>query len=245
MSRDILIEHRIIWDKKPVLREIYHDIYKRIFNSIKSGLCLEIGGGSGWGKDLMGNETVSTDIIEVPWVDAVADAQQLPFAASTFTSIIAVDVLHHIARPKIFFQEATRVLSPGGRIVLVEPAITPVSWFFYNYFHNELVDMSVNPLDDEELSDSADPFDSNQAIPTLIFGKYREYFSALFPELKLIENKKISLFAYPLSGGFQSWSLLPVWLVRPMIAMESMLLPIFGWLMAFRHIVIIEKRFSD
>ena len=244
MARDILVEHKKIWDRKPVLREIYTDLYRRIFASIGPGLCLEIGGGSGWGKDLAGNEVISTDIVEVPWIDAVADAQRLPFSTSSFTSIIAVDVLHHIGHPKMFFEEAARVLCPGGRIVLVEPAITPVSWVFYNYFHEELVDMSVNPLADEVLSDVADPFDANQAIPSLIFGKYRGSFAEIFPELELVENRKISLFAYPLSGGFKSWSLLPARLVRPMLAMESMLLPLVGWLMAFRHMVVIEKRGS-
>ena len=102
--------------------------------------------------------------------------------------------------------------------------------------------MSVDPLDDRVLSDVTDPFDSNQAIPSLIFGKYRESFSTLFPELKILENRKISLFAYPLSGGFKSWSLLPVRFVRPLISVESLLLPVLGSMMAFRHRVIIEKR---
>ena len=242
MARDILIEHKKIWDNKPVLREIYKDLYKRMMDSIGPGLCLEIGGGSGWGKDLVGSDLISTDIVEVPWIDAVADAQRLPFASSSFASIIGLDVLHHIGQPKMFFHEAIRVLRPGGRIVLVEPAITPVSWFFYYYFHEEPVDMSVDPLDDRVLSDVTDPFDSNQAIPSLIFGKYRESFSTLFPELKILENRKISLFAYPLSGGFKSWSLLPVRFVRPLISVESLLLPVLGSMMAFRHRVIIEKR---
>ena len=35
--------------------------------------------------------------------------------------------MHHIERPRRFFAEVRRLLGPGGRLVAVEPAITPVS----------------------------------------------------------------------------------------------------------------------
>jgi 2-polyprenyl-3-methyl-5-hydroxy-6-metoxy-1,4-benzoquinol methylase len=42
-----------------------------------------------------------------------------------------VDVLHHLEFPVVFFREAARVLRPGGRVLMVEPAITWGSSFFY------------------------------------------------------------------------------------------------------------------
>lgn len=36
-----------------------------------------------------------------------------------------IDVLHHLAKPKLFFGEARRILEPGGRLIMIEPAVTP------------------------------------------------------------------------------------------------------------------------
>ena len=44
-----------------------------------------------------------------------ADAEQLPFEASSFDSVVANFVVHHLARPEKVFREVYRVLKPGGR----------------------------------------------------------------------------------------------------------------------------------
>ena len=67
------------------------------------------------------------------------------------------------------------MLAPGGRIVMCEPYISPMSWPVYRFFHEEPLDLGVDPL---ALQGSAgdgarDPFDANQAIPTLLFGRER------------------------------------------------------------------------
>jgi SAM-dependent methyltransferase len=76
---------------------------------------------------------------------------RLPFAAGTLATIVMVDVLHHLEHPATFFQEAERVLQSGGRIVMVEPAITWGSTLFYRVFHQEHVRTSANPLTDRSI----------------------------------------------------------------------------------------------
>ena len=48
----------------------------------------------------------------------LADAYELPFAASAFEALVCVRVLHHIERPEAVFAEFARVLVPGGLLVL-------------------------------------------------------------------------------------------------------------------------------
>ena len=232
--------YRDRWKTKPVLHAIYTDYYRRILAECRPGRSLEIGGGSGNLKEYMG-DVVSTDIVPCPWLDAAADAQALPFAASSFANIVVVDVLHHIQWPRRFLTEATRVLQPGGRLILLEPAITPVSWLAYKLFHPEPVRMNADPLTDGPIDSNRHPFDANGAIPTLLFGRYLKQFTRSFPQLSIVRIDRLSYIAYPLSGGFRSWSLIPAAFVRKLLTLDQTLAPILGALMAFRLLVTLQR----
>jgi SAM-dependent methyltransferase len=241
MSTEILTDHRETWQKKPVLKAIYQDFYDRIVSHATSGTTLEIGGGTGNLKEYL-PQVITTDIVSSPWLDCVCDAQALPLSDSTISNIVAIDVLHHIERPIRFFKEALRLLRPGGRIILLDPAITPLSWFFYHFIHEEPVLLKSDPLEDGPLSPDRKPFDANQAIPTLLFGKYKEAFSLKFPELQIVENSFMSLWSYPLSGGFKPWSMIPSFAVKPLLAFEKKVEPFLGSILGFRLLIVLEKR---
>ncbi len=114
-----------------------------------------------------------------------------------------VDVLHHVEFPVAFFREVERVLRRGGRVLMVEPAITWGSTLFYRLLHQEPVRTSADPLIDGKPTSGRDPYDSNQAIPTLLATRDRERFHKLFPGLRIARVDWFSFAAYPLSGGFQ------------------------------------------
>jgi hypothetical protein len=101
--------------------------------------------------------------------------------------------------------------------------------------------MGVDPLVDGIPDPSRDAFAANQGVPTLLTGRDRPRFEAVFPLLKVKQRRWLSLFAYPLSGGFKSWSLIPHALVRPMLRLEDCLLPLLGPFMGFRLLIVIEK----
>lgn len=231
--------HRDLWTKKETLRRVYQDYHDHIRNACKKGPTLEIGGGSGHFRDADSN-VVSIDIQWLPWLDAVADAHELPFGEASFDNIIMLDVLHHLSLPNQFFAEVERILRPGGHIVMMEPAMTPVSRTILSLFHEEPVDLSVHPLDNTPQT-GLRPEDANQAIPHLIFNRFQVQFSDLFPQLTISKKSYLSLWAYPLSGGFKGWSLLPPFLVHPLLYIEGVLMPILGFLAAFRLFVVLQK----
>lgn len=234
------VDYRDVWNSKPVLRAVYSDIYRRMIERTVPGPILEIGGGSGNFKT-HAPRTISTDIIFAPWLDAVCDAQRLPFAAGSFANVVMMDVLHHIENPVPALREIARVLRSGGRFIMCEPAITPLSGVFYRLFHQEPVDMSANPLRAGPITADRDPFDSNQAIPTLLVKRYRNELARAVPDLSLSGVDWFSFAAYPLSGGFKTWSLLPAALARPILAAEWPLRHAFGRLAGFRMLAVFRR----
>ena len=233
---------RALWERKPALRAVYHDIYRRILTAVAPGPILEIGGGSGNLKSFAPSIT-STDVVFSPWLDVVCDAQRLPFPEGQFSNAVMVDVLHHIERPVNALLEVQRILRPGGRLIMCEPAITPLSGPMYRMFHAEPVDMTTDPLTDGPLSSGRrDPFESNQAIPTLLVTRDRERLARALPRLELRNAEWFSFLCYPLSGGFQSWSALPSWLAGPLLAIEWRTRKLLGRVAGFRLLAVYEKR---
>jgi len=243
---DVLERQRETWRRKPVLRAVYDDFYDRIASWIVPGPTLEIGGGIGNLKQRLqaaapGASVISSDIQFGAWLDCIADAQALPFRGDSVANIVMVDVCHHLQFPIKFFRDAERVLSPGGRIVMVEPAITWGSTLFYRLLHHEPVCRSADPLADGARDPVRDPYAANQAIPTLIATREAARFHAALPDLRIKRVDWFSLAVYPLSGGFKQWSLIPAAIVERALRLERSLETVLGPALGFRMMAVIEK----
>ncbi|MBZ5702674.1 MAG: methyltransferase domain-containing protein [Acidobacteriia bacterium] len=244
-AQSVLSEHRRVWQEKAVLRRIYQEeFFARLIAARKpGGIAVEIGGGPGHLRELL-PEIISTDIVRMPWLDAVADAQELPFRSCSVSNILGLDVAHHLAAPMKLLEEAQRILVPGGRLVLVEPWITPFSYLVYRYFHQEGCDLTARPWEKNPGAGAQEKkaFDGNPAIPYLLFGPrhLRETLGAL-PGLRLVRMERFCLFAYLLSMGFQRWNLLPEALYPAVAKCERATLPLWRSLAALRILLVLEK----
>jgi len=234
--------HRAQWEKKKAVRLLYRDFHRQLLESCPEGRVLDIGGGTAHIKEFR-PDVVSTDILKFPGIDVVADAHQLPFPNEFFAGVVMLDVLHHLERPVEFLREASRVLRPGGRLAMIEPAMTTVARRFYDLFHEEPVDMSADPFVPVAINPNRDPFDANQAIPTLLFATApaRKRIEQTIPSLRVRSVDWQSLFAYPMSGGFQKWSLMPGSLVSKMLDLEQRLPGFVRKHLGFRMMVVLER----
>jgi SAM-dependent methyltransferase len=177
------------------------------------------------------------------WAQEVVDAQALPYDAGSLANLVMVDVLHHLPNPSHCLAEAERTLKPGGRLVMLEPYCSPVSTLLYRVFHHERTDLDVDPFADQPQS-SDEPFDSNQAIPTLIFWRRLGEFTRRNPGLSVIGRRRLATLAYPLSGGFSKPALMSERLLRATELLERLLAPA-ARLLAFRCLVVLERRAGD
>lgn len=232
-----------MWERKKSIRLLYRDFHRQLLESCPDGRVLDIGGGTAHIKEFR-PDIISADILPFPGIDVVADAHRLPFPDGSFAGIVMLDVLHHLERPIEFLKEASRVLRPGGRIAMIEPAMTTLARRFYDRYHDEPVDMQADPFAPVVVNPDRDPFDANQAIPSLLFAAEpaRRRLEQAVPSLGVRSVDWLSLLAYPMSGGFQNWSLMPATLVAATLAFERRMPIIVRKHLAFRMMVVLERR---
>lgn len=236
-------KHREVWDGNAVLRALYTEWYGRIAAALPPpalGPRVEIGSGPGFARQFIPDLEL-TDLVRAPWHDRELDAHALPYADGSLGGLVLLDVLHHLPRPRRFFAEATRVLRPGGRLVMCEPYIGPVSYFAYKFFHTEPLRLWVDPLADQAGGGPRDPFESNQAIPTLLFGRGRRAFEKEFPALQVRGVEHLPGLSYMASGGFSRRAILPMGWWSILKRVEERLPRIVQRLLAMRMLVTIER----
>jgi SAM-dependent methyltransferase len=241
----MLAEHRRIWQRKSILRRIYREeFFARLISSCRpGGVSVEVGAGPGFLKEMLPG-LISADVVWCPWLDAIADAQSLPFKSSCITNLMGLDILHHLETPIEFLKEAERVLVPGGRVILVEPWITPFSYLIYRYLHQEDCELNAHPLKGNAIGRVTEKkaLDGNQAIPYLLFGRGAMAVTlAALPGLKVLLAEPFCLFAYLLSFGFKPVGLLPEAFYPLVSLVERMTLPLWRPLAALRVLIVLER----
>lgn len=242
MTDNIVLRHRKVWENKKILRVIYTEWFEKIKKDLSStkGITLELGSGSGNFKEFM-PDSVSSDVESYEWLDYTFDAHKMPFGDNSISNIVMIDVLHHLNNPVIFLDEAFRVLNKNGRIIMIEPFPTPFSLIIYRLFHPEPFQFNINYFTKKELDEKL-PWDSNQAIPYLIFFKNINLFETGFKnKFNILKKDKFSFILYPLSGGFENRQLIPDLFIPLFQKAEKFLSPLKS-LLAFRCYIVIEKK---
>lgn len=240
-------EHRRAWERNPALRALYAEWYGRVAVELPPaglGPRLELGSGPGFARQFIPDLEL-TDVVRAPWHDREVSADALPFADAALGALVLFDVLHHLPDPRRFFAEASRALRPGGRIVMCEPYVSLLSYPVYKFLHDEPLRLGVDPLAPAAPAtsdDTRDPFDSNQAIPSLLFGRHRKAFAQAFPALTVRQVARLSGPSYPASGGFSRRPLLPQPVWSALHALEGRLPEAAFRLIGFRVLVVLEKR---
>ena len=231
---------RKIWAQKPQIRLVYERWVKKIQKFLVPGPLLEVGSGSGLLKDFL-PEVILSDVFKLPWIDHVVDCMDLPFEENTLAGIISLDLLHHVAQPHAFLREAARVLRRGGRIFLIEPCITPGSYFGYKLLHHEDINFKEYHPGVDKTGKKADPWQGNSALANLVFKRDLRHWDTLQPDLDIVHREIFSLFDFQAAAGFKPYAFTPHWLFKHLVKVDdwiSFLMPLLG----YRIFVVLEKK---
>jgi len=212
---------RQIIASKPFLRAIYDEWYQMIAAHLPEvpGRVLELGSGAGYLNRFIPG-LISSEVLFIPGVSLVADARRLPFRDASLSAIVFTDVLHHMTDVRSFFVEAGRCLHQGGKVLMIEPWVTPWSQFINTHFHHEPFRPDAR---DWSLTSSGPLSGANGAIPWIVFVRDRNRFDLEFPSLVIERIRPFLPFRYLVSGGVGMRNLMPGFLHRSWARLEQLL----------------------
>jgi len=205
VQHDVEIQgNRQAWQRKPLLRDVYRRFHERIATRLDRshpGLIVELGSGMGSIKEVI-PECVTTDIFPNPWLDRQENAYSLSFADESVSNLILFDVWHHLRYPGSALAEFRRVLAPGGRVIIFDPAISWTGRLVYGLFHHEPVGLGLEvtwTAPDGFKPSDADYF-AAQGAATRLF--WRREDPARLTGWELVEATPLPSFEYFATGGF-------------------------------------------
>ena len=203
-----LTEHRrALLARRPFLRGVYEEWYRRIVETLPPGSrrILEIGTGPGFLEATV-PALITSDVLEISDVTLIMRAQALALKDSSLDAIVLVNVLHHVPEPRRFFREATRCVRPQGRLIMVEPWLTPWSRLVYRYLHHEPMEPDATAW---EFPATGPLSSANIALPWIIFERDRKQFAEEWPQWEIQSIVPTMPWLYLASGGFTAPALMP------------------------------------
>lgn len=127
----------IMWQKKPLLQKIYrqfHLLMARYLANNTSGAVVELGSGVPDTQEVIPH-CIRTDLTAREGIDQTENAYTLSFKDGEVSNLLLFDVFHHLRYPGYALAEFSRVLGPGGRLLIFDPCVSLLALVVYGLFH--------------------------------------------------------------------------------------------------------------
>ena len=164
---------------------------------------MEVGAGIAASKDFIDVATfVTTDFSDGEWLDHTnVDALDLPFPDDAFDFLIASNMIHHVPYPMRFFDEASRVLKTGGKLLIQEIHTSLGMKVALRTMRHEGWDEDAQVFDTLAVCTSPDDlWSANCAIPRLLFDDHA-MFESRRNDFRVVHDTHAEFITFLNSGG--------------------------------------------
>jgi len=231
------------WRRKPLLQEVYRGFYREIASELRrdlAGKTVEIGSGIGNLKNVL-PDALSTDLFPNPWLDRVENAYVLSFADGSVANLILFDVWHHLQYPGTALAEFHRVLAPGGRLIIFDPAMGVLGRIVYGLFHHEPLGLrdKIRWWAPPDFSPAEMTYYAAQGNAQRVF--FSDAWRAQLGNWRTVRRSLWAAIPYVASGGFRGPQLYPRSLL-PVVRAFDRAANYFPAVFATRLLVALEKK---
>lgn len=235
--------HGKIFAEKKMLREVFvefHHAFRRLDERwlSGSGMRIELGAGIAPVRDTF-PDVLATDVVPSLHLDRTLNAEDMDLPDNSVRAMYGQNCFHHFPHPELFFQEITRVLAPGGGVILLEPYYGPFATFlFKRLFTSEGFDKQFPAWE----TPATGPMNgANQALSYIVFMRDRKRFETAFPQLKIVHHELCSNhYKYLVSGGLNFRQLLPDSTIKFVDLLQRVMSPL-NMMTSLHHIIVLRK----
>ncbi|MFO0613228.1 MAG: class I SAM-dependent methyltransferase [Polyangiaceae bacterium] len=207
---------------------------------------VELGAGSGLSREIIDKgKLLVTDFAEYDWLDVKnVDALKTPFEDGAFDFVVESNMIHHVAHPLAFLEEARRILRPGGRLFIQDVNGSLLMRAVLRLQRHEGFDYNVDVFDERvPCNDPSDPWSANNAVLDLLF-EDRAKFAQKVPYFRIVHESYSEFLTLLNSGGVIAEAPhvpLPRFLVEAMGKVDRVLTNAFPRLLALQIQLVLEK----
>jgi SAM-dependent methyltransferase len=184
-----------------LLRRRYEWLNEHIDPAHHDGV--ELAAGMGVARDHVRARSFQlTDVAHGDWLDlGGVDATATPFDDDQFDFVVIQNGIHHLAQPIRLFDEAARILRPGGVLLVQDVKCSLLQRALARLTRVEGYSYEVDVFDpDAILTDPASPWEANNAVPDLLFDDI-DRFHREVPAFEVVSQRYGECLVFLNSGG--------------------------------------------